>query len=210
MGLYKEPWAVMVEVEMSRWHAGWVAAMMVATAIPPASAASDVHDLARFSLAATEAVTVASPVPVAPELKSPVLAAVLSLTSPLTMVVVGTGITGSDQVALKYAGAALAIASPLGFGAGQSYAGDPLRGVLVGLGAPLAIGASIGLGAIVPYPQGSGMFGGFSQLWPMMVLGGATFIGYTLWAAADAAGTAVRYNREAAEIRSRSAAVQFE
>ena len=91
-----------------------------------------------------------------------------------------------------YVGMGVIALSPAGFGVGQAYAGDPLRGVLIGAAAPaLALGLGVlgdqvlFTGRLEPRPNG-----------PTMLLVGLSMLGYGMWASHDAAMTAERVRSE--------------
>jgi hypothetical protein len=88
---------------------------------------------------------------------------------------------------------------PLGYGAGHIYAGDPLRGLLVGAG---GYGAALG-GGLLGYGVEKLVAGSGSPLngtTGMVVGAGLALVTYGGWSASDAYHTASR-KREAAQAR---------
>lgn len=106
--------------------------------------------------------------------REPWLAASLTLAGPAALALPALM---WPSVAAAWAPAAL---GPLALGAGHLYAGDPARGLLVGLGgagmAGAGAAAGYGLGAWLGMPAQGAMLAG----------GGLGLAGYTVWAAADA------------------------
>ena len=116
---------------------------------------------------------------------SPELAMTLSIGIPM----LAAGLTaatalGSDNnnVALSALSIGLPIAG-LSFGSGQVYAGDPLRGLLVGLGSYPAMLAGVGVGYLSTQNSNIGS----------MMGGTLSSLAYLVWAGTDAADVARRH-----------------
>lgn len=146
-------------------------------------------------------VTEAPPAIVRPADASPGVASALSFYTPLAGVGVSAlAITGMPA---HFVGLPL---MALGTGAGHVYAGDPVRGALVGLGGTAAPAAVFGLttllgNLVIPPVTCNASFGECHMAPPIVPfigigLGLATEIWYLTWAAGDAAATAERKNAE--------------
>ncbi len=138
-------------------------------------------------------------------LKSPSLSVGLSLGAPLAVSAMGTSLMAlggypTSVNALGILGMAVGAASPLALGTGQAYAGDPQRGLWVGLGTYGAMvgGLALGLGvAYAAYPQAmsaGGQSAGFGFALIALPISSVVTVGYTIWALMDAHRTAVRTN----------------
>lgn len=171
--------------------------VLVSTLASPAFAVSNEYTLDRMSLAPS---SVLSEAPMAPtgvqQKKNPGLALALSAGAPFVLLGLGAALQslspGNNSIpSFGFAGTIIAVSSPIALGAGQMYAGDPLRGVLVGLGGPLAVILAFLGGAAVPVESHSG--GNYSVIIPSVV--GAVVL-YEAWALYDAHQTTVRINNE--------------
>ena len=177
-----------------------LAAVSLALAVQPASA----EQLASASSATLSALPATLELG-QPDLKDPWVAAGLSLGLPALwagLTYGGIQLYGnSSSPSLAWAGATTAyVLAPVSVGAGQFYAGDPLRGTLVGLGA-YAVGAAAILASGVfgdtghSYPPGVGP-STEQQALTVVSLVGLPLV-YCLWSGYDAYQTAVRKDHEA-------------
>lgn len=130
----------MEDFRMHQRIAGLVGGVMIATTTMPAFAASNEYALGQMSLAPS---SLLSEAPVAflgaSQKKDPWMAVGLSMGIPTLWLGAGLVITDYNHAndpygTHLYIGVPLTLTSFLGLGAGQMYAGDTLRGVLVGLG----------------------------------------------------------------------------
>lgn len=141
----------------------------------------------------------------APEPKSPEIARGLTLAAPLGMFLVGAPLVSAMTAAsgVSYSSPANSVIQtgffimiPASLATGYYYAGDPLRGTLVGLGGvAVTVGPLLAVGAW----SGNNPYTGALIGLPLMLVG---FLGYTAWAASDVYQTTERLNREA-EARAR-------
>ncbi|MBO9540192.1 hypothetical protein J7643_06330 [bacterium] len=101
------------------------------------------------------------------------------------------------SVALSAAGGSLL--SPLGLGVGYLYAGDPMRGVMVGLGGlgtvSLGVLAGVALSqAVVVGAQSGGESAGFAYVLVGLPVMALSLVGYYAWALVDVYHTTLRTN----------------
>lgn len=90
---------------------------------------------------------------------------------------------------------ALMVASPLGLSAGYLYAGEPLRGALVGLGGVAITAAGFGLPALYRGQESINLF--FGVTGPLMLAG---LIGYNWWVYNDLNSLIIRKRHESATV----------
>jgi hypothetical protein len=137
--------------------------------------------LASLLVAMATAPALAADKPRAAAAPDPAAAASLSVGVPLLLTVGAVTITS-----LQYP--VFGIAMPLGFGAGQLYAGDPARAALVGLGGY----AAAGTGGLIGYGIDNALNSGHAMAGTTgMVTGAALALAvYGGWAAYDAYRTA--------------------
>lgn len=136
------------------------------------------------------------------QFKDPAVAAAMSLVGPAAMGMAAWGVSRmpypeniyvNGMRTSHFAGMVTAMASPLGLGFGQAYAGDPWRGFWVGVGGPATVlGAGMAGFAIDVFLNPSARWAGFGGLALGMAAGA---VGYNVWAATDAFQTAERANR---------------
>ncbi len=185
-----------------------VALLTVPFATLPASAHSDVVSLeSRFALEASPRLEASTPT----GLKSPTLSVGLSVATPLALTGLGSGLMllsgyPNEVNALGGLGMALWAASPLALGAGQAYAGDPQRGLWVGVGTYGAMLGSLALGLGVAYAvapkamEAGGQSAGMGYALLALPIASLVTAGYTIWALVDAHQTAVRHNAAASPV----------
>lgn len=174
-----------------------VTALALPAAAEPATSLMDT----RFALEPSPLLTASEP----RVLKSPVLSVGLSVGAPFLLSNLGGGLLilsgyPSQVNALSVLGMAVGAASPLALGAGQAYAGDPQRGVWVGLGTYAVMVGSTLLGLGVAYAlapkamESGGQSAGMGYAFLALPVSAIVTLGYTIWALADAHQTAVRQN----------------
>lgn len=96
--------------------------------------------------------------------------------------------------------------APLGFGAGQLYAGQPARALAVGLGSYASLVGGLGVGLGTGYVASSALgWSATGYIATGVVLGALMPIGYGVWAIEDAAETARRVHRARPSGRTSSA-----
>jgi hypothetical protein len=134
-------------------------------------------------------------------MKDPEIAANLSYYSPLGMIAPMMFVTEFPSD-LRIIPIGLALLSPLASGAGQVYAGDPLRGLLIGTGGVVAVNGAGALATmiatnVIPPPKYSFDYA------PVILVAAIVFNvayftcwGYSTFAGFDAAETARRQNRK--------------
>ena len=190
-----------------------LSALLAVTALPvpglPAAANADSETLdVRLPRDPAPRLEAAKPL----SLKSPTLSVGLSVATPLALTSVGSGLmvlsgypTGVN--ALSVLGMAVWATSPLALGTGQAYAGDPQRGLWVGLGnyGVMVGGLLLGLGtayALAPQAMSSGgQSAGMGYAFVALPISAALTAGYTIWAMVDAHQTAIRHNEAAVRHR---------
>ena len=126
--------------------------------------------------------------------KSPIVASLLSAGAPVGLVGLGFALQRPEVLYV----------APLGLGAGQYYAGDPVRGALVGLGAPVAVAAGtlpfLLPGLIERWSEGGSYRYSLPPSYYTLLFGtmlGATIstLAYTGWAIGDAYNTVAEANQ---------------
>lgn len=153
----------------------------------PAAASTGTTSMPMSSLAAATATAPVSPSVTAEP--SPVTAAFISALGPLG-VAAGSGLL--YQAGLRDTTPLLcaAILGPLALGAGHAYAGDPVRGLGVGVGTYYAASGGLLLGAGLWLLLGEKTLE--SLITVPLVTASVVVLGYYGWAIADAAHTAER------------------
>lgn len=130
--------------------------------------------------------------------KSPIVATLLSAGAPVGLVGLGFALQRPEVFYV----------APLGLGAGHFYAGDPGRGALVGLGAPVAVAAGtlpfLLPGLIERWSEGGSYRYSLPPSYYTLLFGtmlGATIstLAYTGWAIGDAYNTAAEANQGKAQ-----------
>lgn len=129
------------------------------------------------------------PAPLGPGVVSgpnPALAATLSAVTPLALFSAGVALM-KQPAPITYGGIGVVALSPVGLGMGQCYAGEPLRGALVGLGGPVV---ALGLGVLGD--QYLAKPGGMRPSNEAALMYGLGVLSYGAWACWDAYQTAER------------------
>lgn len=182
-------------------------AAMTAMALPAVAEPQSFSLEPRLALEAQPRLEASKPL----ALKSPALSVGLSLATPLAVSSLGGGLLmlsnyPSEVNALGVLGMVVGAAAPLALGTGQAYAGDPQRGLWVGLGTYGALVGTLALGFGVAYAvapkamESGGQSAGMSYALLALPIASILSVGYTIWALADAHQTAVRYNEAVTQV----------
>jgi hypothetical protein len=176
-------------------------ATVTAMALPAAAQPESYSLESRFALEPQPRLEASKPL----ALKSPSLSVGLSLATPFVLTNLGAGLVvlggyPSQVNALGILGITAWALSPLTLGTGQAYAGDPQRGLKVGLGTYGAMvgGMLLGMGvayAVAPQTmQAGGQSAGMGYAFLALPISAIVTTGYTIWAVVDAHQTAARHN----------------
>ncbi len=178
-----------------------LAALLTVMALPAAANAESYRLDSRLALDPSPRLEATRPA----NLKSPALSVGLSVATPLALTTLGSGMmvlggAPNDFNALGILGMAVWAAAPVALGTGQAYAGDPQRGLWVGLGTYGVMTGSLLLGlgaayAVAPQAMSAGgQSAGMGYALLALPIASAVMAGYTIWALVDAHQTAVRHN----------------